>query len=136
MKLLLIYCDEFSFKTTVKTLDSVPENDMEKTYKNIQVAFIHMEEDDKEREVEVARKLVKNIKWIARKNNTEKIILHSFAHLSESKADPLFTNKFLDQMEERLRNTGFDIYQTPFGYFLDLKVDAPGYSSARVFKDI
>lgn len=136
MKLLLIYCTEFAFKPVVKTLDFVPVREDEESYKNIQAVFIHMEKEDEEREVEVARKLVKNVKWIARKNGTEKIILHSFAHLSNSKADPEFTAGFFDRIEERLKGTGFDVSQTPFGYFLDLKVDAPGYSTARVFKDI
>lgn len=136
MKLLLIFCNEFSFKPAIKTLEFVPVREGEEIYKNIQVAFIHMEKEDEDREVEVARKLVKNIKWITRKNKTEKIILHSFAHLSESKAGPEFTAEFFDRIEERLKGTGFDVLQTPFGYFLDLKVDAPGFSTARVFKDI
>ena len=37
--------------------------------------------------------------------------------------------------DERLTSSGFQVEQTPFGYFLDLQIDAPGYSLARVFKD-
>ncbi len=134
MKLLMIYCNEFSYKTTVKTLDFVEEREEEKKFNDIEIGFIQIEEKDKENEAETVRKLIKNLKWISKKNNTDKIMLHSFAHLSESKAEPRFTLNILNKAEERLINSGYDVYQTPFGYFLYLKVKAPGFSLARVFK--
>lgn len=53
-------------------------------------------------------------------------VLHSFAHLSESKADPEFTKALFDRVEERMSNAGYVVHQTPFGYFLDLRLEAPG----------
>ncbi|MEA1980680.1 MAG: threonyl-tRNA synthetase editing domain-containing protein [candidate division Zixibacteria bacterium] len=136
MKLLMIYMNKFSFCPTIKTIESMPDFSEEKKYENIQAAFIQVEKKDEENETLVKRKLLKNLKWIAGKNNTNKIILHSFAHLSESKAEPEFTKLLFDNIDERLKNSGFEVEQTPFGYFLDLKIDAPGYSLARVFKDL
>ncbi|MEA3318079.1 MAG: threonyl-tRNA synthetase editing domain-containing protein [Bacteroidota bacterium] len=136
MKLLMIYMNEFSYNPTIKTIETMPDYTKEKTYKNIQAAFIQVEEEDVENESAVKRKLLKNLKWIAGKNNTKEIILHSFAHLSESKAEPEFTKSLFDNIDERLTNSGFDVKQTPFGYFLDLKIEAPGYSLARVFKNL
>ena len=78
--------------------------------------------------------MVKNLKWAAKKNNTKKVLLHSFAHLSESKANPKFTKELFDKTEARLKNADYETAQTPFGYFLDLKVEAPGISTARIFK--
>ncbi len=106
-------------------------------FENIQTAFIQVEEEDIEREAEISKKLLKNIKWVCGKNDTNKrIVLHSFAHLSESKAPPDFTRSLFDKIDERLTNSGFEVFQTPFGYFLDLRVDAPGFSLARVFKSL
>jgi hypothetical protein len=128
--------NKFSFKPTIKTIESVQNFSEEKEFKNIQAAFIQVEKEDEENETAVKKKLLKNLKWIAGKNNTKKIILHSFAHLSESKAVPEFTKSLFDNIDERLVNSGFEVEQTPFGYFLDLKIDAPGYSFARVFKNL
>ena len=114
----------------------MPDCEGEISYDNVQTAFIQVEEEDKEKETAVIKKALKNLKWIAGKNNTKTIILHSFAHLSESKADPEFTKSVFNSLAERLINSGFEVEQTPFGYFLDLKVDAPGYSLARVFRDL
>lgn len=134
MKMLMIYCDSFGYTPTVKTLDMADENAQASSYNDVQTVFLQVEEQDEEREGEVAKKLLKNLKWVCGKNNTRKVILHSFAHLSESKANPEFTKGLFNKVEERLKNAGYEVEQTPFGYFLDLQVNAPGFSLARVFK--
>lgn len=73
------------------------------------------------------------MKWTARKNNCNSVILHSFAHLGESKASVEFTKSLFDLAEKRLKNAEFETAQTPFGYFLDLEIKAPGYSLARIW---
>jgi len=132
----MIYCRTFAYTPAKKTLEDFPEINDPASYTDVQVAFIQLEEGDMEREKEVETKLVKNLKWVCGKNATKKIILHSFAHLSESKADPVFTSQFFSKAQERLEATGYEVNQTPFGYFLDLQLDAPGFSLARVFKDL
>ncbi len=134
MKVLMIYCKTFGYNPTVKTLEMANENEASGSYENVQTAFIQVEAEDVEREAQVSKKLLKNLKWVCGKNNTKKVILHSFAHLSESKADPEFTKRIFDSVQERLEKVDYEVNQTPFGYFLDLQVDAPGFSLARVFK--
>jgi uncharacterized protein YpuA (DUF1002 family) len=134
MKLLMIYCDSFAYNPTVRTLETADENAKAANFEKVQTAFIQVEAEDTEKENDVVKKLLKNLKWVCGKNNTRKVVLHSFAHLSESKAEPEFTKHIFDRVEERLKNTGYEVFQTPFGYFLDLQVDAPGFSLARVFK--
>ncbi len=131
----MIYMNRFSYNPTIKTIELMSDFSKGKEYENIQTAFIQVEKEDEEKESEVKKKLLKNLKWIAGKNNTKHIILHSFAHLSESKADPEFSKALFDNIDERLTNSGFTVEQTPFGYFLDLNVQAPGFSLARVFKE-
>ncbi len=135
MKLLMIYTDEFTYKTRSKTLETVEEYQEKKQIKDALVGFIQVEKEDEEQKEKVETKLVKNLKWAAKKNNTSIIILHSFAHLSLSKGDPELTIKIFDQAEKRLKEASYEVYQTPFGYFLDLDLKAPGKSLARVFKE-
>lgn len=133
----MIYCKHFAYTPTTKTIDLAHDKSESGEFQNIQTAFIQLEDEDRDREGEVAKKLLKNLKWICGKNDTSKrIILHSFAHLSESKAPPEFTQSFLNSIDQRLTASGYEVHQTPFGYFLDLQVDAPGFSLARVFKSI
>ena len=136
MKLLMIYADKFGYKTSVKNLESASNIDEEKVIENALVGLIHIEPKDGENLSSIETKLIKNLKWAARKNETEKVVLHSFAHLAEGKADPEVTKRLLDDAESRLTNAGYVTYQTPFGYFLDLDIKAPGNSFARLFKEI
>jgi len=135
MRLLMIYANLFSYEPEIRSLEIGDEKAESASYENTIVGFIHVEPQDEENAASVETKLVKNLKWAARKNNTRAIVLHSFAHLSESKADPQFTKQLFDQVEERLRKSGYETYQTPFGYFLSLNVRAPGHSFARLFKE-
>ena len=136
MKVLFIYCRKFGYTPTIKTVDNAIDNVSSEEFENIQTAFIQVEEEDIENEKSVEKKLIKNLKWICGKNQSKEIVLHSFAHLSESKADPDFTKVFFNQVDERMKNAGYIVHQTPFGYFLDLQIDAPGFSLARVFKSL
>ncbi|NLB92034.1 MAG: hypothetical protein GX792_01295, partial [Bacteroidales bacterium] len=72
----------------------------------------------------------------ARKNSCKNIILHSFAHLSDSKASAEFTKEIFDLAEIRLQNGGYTTAQTPFGYFLNLNLKAPGHSLARIWAEL
>ena len=137
MKVLVIYCKEFSYNPASKTLPDVEEVKSGKKYTDCIVAFIQVETEDEEKEVSSReKKLVNHLKWTARKNNTNNIVLHSFAHLSESKATVDYTRTLFDLAEKRLVNGGYVTEQTPFGYFLDLNINAPGFSLARIWASL
>ena len=134
MKVLVMYVDEFEYQPQIKNLDSAEEITEGASFKDSILAFIQVEESDEEKDVKSReKKLVNHLKWTARKNECKKVILHSFAHLSESKASVEFTKELFDLAEQRLQNADFETAQTPFGYFLDLNIKAPGYSLARIW---
>lgn len=130
-----MYCTQFNYKPISKTLEDFPEVNEEAKFENILLAFIHAEEKDEENTKSTENKLLKNLKWAAKKNETTKIVLHSFAHLAETKADPHITKDIFDKVEARLANADYQAFQTPFGYFLDIDIKAPGISQARIFKE-
>jgi len=135
MKLLMIYADKFSYKTNIKNLESVKKYEENKHIENTLVGFIQVEKKDEEDIPKIETKMIKNLKWAAKKNETNSIVLHSFAHLSMSKADEGITKDLFDRAEKRLEKSDYEILQTPFGYFLDLDIQAPGESLARIFKE-
>ncbi len=137
MKVLVFYVNHFSYTPKVKNVENAPDPGEGKSFENSILAFIQVESSDEEKDVlSREKKLVNHLKWTARKNGTKSIILHSFAHLSESKASFDFTKSVFDASEKRLQNGGYDVSQTPFGYFLDLKIDAPGSSLARIWASL
>ncbi|MCB9258160.1 MAG: hypothetical protein H6612_02315 [Ignavibacteriales bacterium] len=135
MKLLIFYVDKFAFETNKKGLESAEEIEIKNSIENAVIGFIHVEEKDEENQNYVETKLVKNLKWAARKNETNKIVLHSFNHLSNSSANPEFTLQIFNNVEERLKSSEYETSQTPFGYFLNIEMHAPGKPLARIFKE-
>ena len=132
-----MFVDEFSYFPAQKNLESAESIVDGKTISNAILAFVQVEQTDEENDVKSReKKLVNHLKWVARKNECNSIILHSFAHLSESKASAEFTKMLFDEAEKRLLNAEFLVTQTPFGYFLDLNIKAPGFSLARIWASL
>lgn len=136
MKLLLLYAPDYWMRPFEKSLPETPDASGELKMENAIVALVHAEEKDQIDASSVVTKAIKNIKWLARKFDTMQVVLHSFAHLSTSKADPVFTEQLLQQMAERLRGVGFTVATTPFGYFNEFRVHVAGPSLAKVFVEI
>ena len=137
MKVLVFYTNKFSYTPAEKNLEDASYPGEGKTFEKCILAFIQVEEADEEKDLKSReKKLVNHLKWVARKNNTKNIVLHSFAHISTSKASVEFTKKIFDAAQVRLENADHQVAQTPFGYFLDLKIDAPGFSLARIWAEL
>lgn len=134
MRVLFWYCKNFAWTPTLKTLEDAPAAAPD-GYANVVVAFVHVEPRDVEDGNSAETKLVKNAKWVARKWDVSQVILHSFTHLGEAKADPEKAKALMDRAGERLNSAGYSAVQTPYGYFNDLSIDAPGHPLARIFKE-
>ena len=137
MKVLVMYMEEFAYQPAEKNLEDIEDVSEGQTFNDCIVAFVQVEENDEEYDVKSReKKLVNHLKWTARKNNCKNVVLHSFAHLSESKASVEFTKELFYLAEKRLQNAAFTTAQTPFGYFLDLNIKAPGFSLARIWASL
>ena len=134
MRVLFWYCDRFDWTPAIKTLDDVPKAEPAEN-ENTVVAFIHIEPKDVEEGNSSETKLVKNAKWLARKWEISRVVLHSFTHLGEEKAPADKARTLLNRTQKRLENAGYSVIQTPYGYFLDLAIKAPGHPLARVYKE-
>ncbi|MFZ7125999.1 MAG: threonyl-tRNA synthetase editing domain-containing protein [Desulfobacterales bacterium] len=133
MRVLFWYCDRFEWTPAMRTLDSAPEAEAA-AHDHSVVAFVHVEPGDTAAGGSVETKLVKHAKWLARKWEVNHIVLHSFTHLAEEKAEPEAARILLDRVQDRLEAAGYAAVQTPYGYFLNLGIRAPGHPLARIFK--
>lgn len=136
MKLLLFYAHHWWFKTASKSLPNVADIDTEDSVENAVVVFFHAEKEDEDKSKSLLDKLVKNVKWLAGKFNTKNVVIHSFNHLSSSKASPEFSEQMIQSATAKLENAGYRIMCTPFGYFNEFKIHVGGESLAKVFKEL
>lgn len=135
MRVLTFQARRFAWKSFSRTLDEVPEQDVDDALDHAVVAFLHIEAaDEGEARPRAFRKTLKHIKWIANKRDLRNVVLHSFTHLGGENASAAFAEAFIDELAERLRNTGYTVKCTPFGYFCSWNLDVYGESLAKVFK--
>ena len=52
------------------------------------------------------------------------------------RADPEFANSLILEVAERLRNVGYEVWVTPFGYLCEWEMRVYGESLSRVFKSL
>ncbi len=134
MKLLMFNVKEFWYKTFSKTVEDVKDVEKEETIENAIVVFANVEKEDEEKTAKIINKTVKNITWLARKTGRNKIVLHSFAHLSNSKSNVEFAQEVFESLKDKLNNRGYEVLVTPFGYFLEFRIHVLGESLAKVWK--
>lgn len=136
MKLLMFYAPSFWHRPFAKTLEQAPEAPESGQAEKAVVVFYQAEAEDQGRENKVLSKMLKNIKWLAGKFGTRRVVLHSFGHLSLSKAPPELAQHLAERAAQRLRDAGYEVSATPFGYLNEWKMHVAGESLAKVFKDI
>lgn len=138
MRLLCFQAKRFRWKTHSKTLADVPDYDVDEQIEDSVVVFFHAEVSDGEetRRHSVLRQSLKHVKWLANKRSLRNIVLHSFAHLGGQTAPPNIAEPFINALAQRLREAGYQVRITPFGYFYEWDLSVYGESLAKVWKEI
>jgi len=136
MKLLLLFTHDYWLKPYQRSLADAPEVDGELACTEAVLALIHVEAHDPERQSKLVTKAIKNIKWVAGKFATRHVVLHSFAHLAGTRAEPVQAEHIVLAMRKRLNAAGFHVQSTPFGYFNEFRAHVAGPSLAKVFVEI
>jgi hypothetical protein len=135
MRLLMFQASRFAwvpFERMLQNADEPAPEGGEVT--DAAVIFIHAERADQVAPGKTLTKILKNIKWIANKRGLRQVVLHSFTHLGGETAEPAFAQQLLLDAAERLRNTGYKVWTTPFGWVCTWELAVHGESLAKVFK--
>jgi hypothetical protein len=138
MKLLCFQAKRFRWKTHSKTLAEVAELDEDKQITEAIVVFVQAEpsDDETERKSAVLRQTLKHIKWLANKRHFKNVVIHSFTHLGGETASPVCAETFIHAVAQRLRENGYIVCTTPFGYSCEWDLSIYGDSLAKVWKEI
>ena len=131
MRVLFLFCERFGLETFRKGHSDAPDDERELNVENAVVCLIHAEPDDDGKTV---TKLIKNAKWIARKFDSRRVVLHFFAHLGEVACEADTARELIESARDRLVASDYDVTLTPFGYFCRLDFGVHGESLAKIFK--
>ena len=135
MRVLTFMARSFAWEPFSQTLpDALPAQPGAVT--DAVIAFIQVEAKDEAEYARAFHHLLKHLKWLANKKGFKTIVLHSFTHLGGENAPPELALKLFEEMSQRLESTGYQVAQTPFGYFCSWQLDVYGESLAKVYKAI
>ncbi|MFW9920201.1 MAG: threonyl-tRNA synthetase editing domain-containing protein [Candidatus Thorarchaeota archaeon] len=129
MRMLMFHVTSFWYR-----VNESDESDPGVSLDESLLVWIHSEEKDEQDRISILRKMVKNVRWLAQKNDVTSIILHPFAHLEDSKSDPEFAERLIEETAERLRERDFSVHIVEYGVFTEFKTHVKGPSLAKVFK--
>ena len=134
MRLLCFQAKHFRWKTHSKTLAEVPDQEVEEEITNTVVIFVHAEATDSQEQhsVSIVRKTLKHIKWLANKRDLKDVVIHSFTHLGGETAEAWLAERLIQNIADRLRENGYNVRITPFGYFCEWDLSVYGESLANV----
>jgi hypothetical protein len=135
MKLLMFLASKFVFRPFEKMLPEAGEGSEVQAVEAV-VIFIHSEPQDEAAPANLETKFVKYVKWIAGKRGLKTVVLHSFTHLAEASASPQFAQAFIQSAAVRLRNSGYQVMITPFGWVGGWDLSVYGESLAKVFRSL
>jgi hypothetical protein len=133
MKLLLLYAHDYWLRPFEKSVPEAADRQDELAAQAAVLALVHVEAHDPPEHAKLVTKAIKQVKWLAGKFGTKQVVLHSFAHLAATRAEPAAADALLGDMQTRLAAAGYAVQMTPFGYFNEFRVHVAGPSLAKVF---
>ncbi len=136
MKMLMFLARQFAFRPFEQVLPEANAHAGPVTVTDAAIVFVHVEPHDEAGLTGLETKFVKNVKWIAGKRALRTVVLHSFTHLADASASPQFAEAFLQGAAVRLRQTGYHVVLTPFGWVCEWDLSVFGESLAKVFKSL
>ena len=138
MKILTLHVDYVKFKPLKKALKSIGElPEAEKEVKDIKEALMVLTAVEKEdNPVEIVKKLIENVKDIAKQVNVKNIVLYPYAHLSSNLASPELASNVLNEAEKALIKAEFNVTKAPFGYYKEFEVKVKGHPLSELSREI
>ena len=98
--------------------------------------FAAVEKADEAEPEAVADRAAAAIDDVARRLGARDVVLHSFAHLFVELSSPAAAKQILDATQARLRERGYAVEQSAFGWFNRLELRAKGHPLSRIARQV
>jgi len=132
---LLIFHGSLAYKATEPVKISV-RDDAEQgkwnEFPNCLTVFCAVEASDEGRLSSIKEKAAAELQLVAERVKVQQIVLYPHAHIFARKlAKPKFAISMLQALTEELRNRGFLVHQTPFGWYKAFRLECLGHPLAE-----
>ncbi len=139
MRMLLIHAEKFWFKAREKAIRNAEPLDKatgEASLTNTLVAFVTVEARDEENIADAAGKAVEAIEDVYQRVKAESIVVYPYAHLSSELASPQKALEALKNIEERLKEKGYNVIRAPFGWYKAFEIKCYGHPLSELSREV
>ncbi|MBW2980847.1 threonine--tRNA ligase [Candidatus Woesearchaeota archaeon] len=135
MKILTLHSDYIKFAPTKKAIKDAPEAEKaEKQVKECLVVLSSVEKRDEKNPDAVAKRLVAEVKDIAKQVKSERVVLYPYVHLTNNPSNPKTAIEVLDKAEKELKKN-FNVIRSPFGWYKSFTVACKGHPLAELSRE-
>ena len=138
MRLLLVHSDFIEYEATKKALKQaadIPEDARSGRMEECLCAFITVESADEADLASSVRNAAAEIRDVAGRVNTDRVMLYPYAHLSDDLAKPSIGEKALPLLEEELKGD-FEVARSPFGWYKAFTISCKGHPLSELSRHV
>ena len=139
MRVLFLHTDYLEYEVKEKALKGIgdiPEDRRKGRVEEALAVFVSAEKRDEANPAGVAAAAAKDVADVAGQVHTRRVALYPYAHLSSSLAAPGPAQEILAALEAALREMGFEVHASPFGYYKSFKVSVKGHPLSELSREI
>ena len=139
MRMLLIHSDYLEYEVkdkAIKKPEPIGDEKKKGRLEEVLAVFISVERVDESNPADVVLRAFEEIKGVASQVKAENIFLYPFAHLSSELAKPEAALSILKELEEKLREAGYNVKRAPFGYYKAFRLSCKGHPLAELSRTI
>ena len=137
MRLLIWHVDAFSAEPMERGRSKIADAEPRGvTIGEGMVVFAATEKADEPDPEAVALRAVEAIEDVAGRLGTHTVVLHSFSHMFVELSTPAISRQIFDRTEALLRERGYAVSQSAFGWFNRLELRAKGHPLSRVARQV
>ena len=138
MRLLFIHADFMEFETKKKTkfAEEITEDTKKNRVEEVLVVFTSVEKEDEGFKDEVIKQYIQNLKEISDQLQINRVLIYPYVHLTNSPSNPSFAQEIVREVEQEVKNEGYEVSRAPFGWYKSFTISAKGHPLSELSREI
>jgi len=135
VRVLQFHCSSFSYEVKRDTPVAEEPEPRSEDLKDVLVCFTCFEKKDEDRSNELIEKFVESIKVDISRIKFKRVLIHPYAHLSNSLGSPRLAKGFFNKLRDRLAKEKIDVHKSPFGWYKAFRLECIGHPLAEAYRE-
>ncbi|ACV23986.1 threonyl-tRNA synthetase [Methanocaldococcus fervens AG86] len=134
--MLLIHSDYLEFEAKQKTKIAEETENLKGKLDECLACFIAVEREDENNPEGVVLGAVEEIEKVAEQLKVNNVVIYPYAHLSSDLSSPETAIKVLKDIDNVLKEKGYNVLRAPFGWYKAFKISCKGHPLSELSRKI